>query len=109
MSLAEIVIVLVVALLCLKPEDISFLIKQVRQVMQLLNNVKNEVFGMLDSEDNNDHHIGEDNIELMNYYLERIVQIDGEYNGEYNINALKSHYNKISQEALNALKEEESV
>ncbi len=104
MSLSELLVIVIVAILLLKPEDLPKIFAKLKQVRQFISNTKWEILTHVDNNLEDAKELAEE-AEEMNYYLEKIVKIEGDYTGEYSITSLKNYYTKLVKKEL--LSEEE--
>jgi Sec-independent protein translocase protein TatA len=106
MSLFEILVILIVALLVVKPEDMPKIISKLKELREFVTKTKKEIFSHLDPDidtkffkDNSEDLNSQ--MEQMNYFLEKIGDLDSEYSGEYSLSAVKEHYRKIMNKKIN--------
>jgi len=93
MSLSEILVILIITLLILKPKDIPIIIKTTQQLIGYLRNLTAEFSSHLhNSQDNNC-----DTQDEIKFYLQKIIDINGTYEGDYSIKHLKSKYHELIQ------------
>ena len=95
MSLGEILVVLLVALLVIKPEDIPAILRKIQQLHISFNNMKKEAYSYFAKEISIDGKPIKDDLEELNFYLEKIISIEGEYKGEYELGELKKKYHEL--------------
>jgi len=81
MSLTQTLIVLFTGLLVMKPNDIPMIIKQIKKIKSYLTN-NNQL--------DNLSEIGQ-----LNFYIQRIISIEGYYDGNYDLVTVKEQYNKL--------------
>lgn len=102
MSLFELLLILIVCLLVIKPEDLPKILAKIREIKSFITNTKQEIMSHidLDLETTNpakalhSQH-NENEMEQMNFYLEKIANLDSEYEGEYSLPLVKEHYRKL--------------
>jgi Sec-independent protein translocase protein TatA len=90
MSFFEMIIVLILGVVILKPEDLKSIAKFIKNFIHYFQNFKNEMISTITEED--DHREIDKNI---NFYLEKIITMSGKYKGEYEIGAVKAYYHKL--------------
>lgn len=91
MSLAELTLVAILALVILKPADLKSIAKFMRDTASYFGKLKDEIFDLLD-----DRKVqSQDEQEQINHYLGKIIQISGKYEGEYDLQTVKAHYHKL--------------
>ncbi len=99
MSLFEILLILAVALLVMKPEDIPKIAKTLMNIKKYLDIAKKEVMSYIDLEQEGSEksHINpsENQIEQMNFYLQKIADLGDDYEGAYELDPIKKHYRKL--------------
>lgn len=98
MSLFEILLILAVALLVMKPEDIPKIAKTLMNFKRYMDNAKKEIMSYVDLEQESaTSHIKplENQIEQMNFYLQKIADLGDDYEGIYDLDAIKKHYRKL--------------
>lgn len=104
MSLFEILLILAVALLVMKPEDIPKIAKTLMNFKKYIDNAKKEIFSYIDLEQENPEksHINssENQIEQMNFYLQKIADLGDDYEGTYELDPIKKHYRKLVNSTL---------
>ena len=98
MSLGEIAIIIVVAILVCKPEDIKFMIKAFYKLKAYLQDIKQEIISPIQEEvekiKSTDLNTKKD-LEEMNLYLEKITALNESYNGDYDLASIKKYYYKL--------------
>ena len=105
MSLFEILVILVVSLLVVKPEDIPQIISKLKELRAFITNTKKEIFSHFDPDINSKNNKNssknlENQMEQMNFYLEKIGDLDSEYKGEYSLESVKEHYRKLMNKKI---------
>lgn len=107
MSFFEILVVLIVSLLVIKPEDIPQIIKKAKEFRAFITDTKKEIFAHFDPEMNikANQNATKDldmQMEQMNFYLEKISDLGAEYKGEYSLELVKEHYRKLMNQKISA-------
>lgn len=96
LSLSEIVIILIVIVLVTKPTDVPIIIKNIKFLFTYLTALKHDFFNFIDTkvldEEDKKHQV--DNLDNINFYINKIIEIEGKYDGEYNLAAVKAYYHK---------------
>ncbi len=102
MSLGEILVVAVIALLVTKPEDIPVIIQHIRQLREAFSNITNKAFISLSQrlETTALEKILPENTDEINFYLQKIIAIQGQYQGEYTLERIKAKYHELIDEAI---------
>ncbi|MBN8512102.1 MAG: DUF2672 domain-containing protein [Rickettsiales bacterium] len=99
MSLFEILLILAIALLVMKPEDIPKIAKTLMNIKRYIDNTKKEIISYIDLEPKDSTkssvNTAENEVEQMNFYLQKIADLDDDYEGVYDLDAIKKHYRKL--------------
>ena len=100
MSLFELIVILIVGFLVMKPEDIPKIMAKIREIKSFITNTKQEIISHLDLDNAKlpKKSISieiEDEMEQMNFYLTKIANLESEYEGEYSLPLIKDHYRKL--------------
>ena len=101
MSLGEMLVVMLVALLVMKPEDIPTIIKKFRALRMYFSNIKNQTLSYIKKELEFDDDLLKDDFEELNFYLQKIINIEGHYDGDYSVPKLKAKYNELIKSKIN--------
>lgn len=109
MSLFELLLIVIISLLVMKPEDIPKILAKIRQIKSFITNTKKEILSHLDVDNNKLSKKSlsadlEDEMEQMNFYLQKIANLDSEYDGEYSLPLIKDHYRKLVKDKMNDAK-----
>jgi len=104
MSLFELLVVFVVAFLVLKPEDVPHIAKKIKEFYNFFTTTKAEITSYLDLSQKSSIKVDED-IDRINFYLEKIANLGGKYEGEYSLTKIRDYYQKW-QRQVNANKED---
>lgn len=86
MSITEILLILLVALLVLKPEDIPAILKNIRYIRRYFSRLHRDIMEQFEEPDD---------VNEVNKYLEKIVELEGKYEGEYSLSVIKPYYYKL--------------
>ena len=105
MSLFEILVILVVSLLVLKPKDVPQIISKLKELRAFVTTTKKEFLSHFDLDVNQDASKNslinlDDQMEQMNFYLEKIGDLNSEYKGEYSLESVKEHYRKLMNQKI---------
>lgn len=97
MGISEIIVILLVAVLLAKPDDIPNLAKKIKQTRKYFNNLKSDIISHFDLEEEKfeDH-------DKINYYLEKIASHGETYDGEYDLEQVKKHFNSIISKKISS-------
>ena len=104
MSFFELLIIAVVGILLLKPEDLPGIARQVKELRVLITKVKTEFLKQFELEPQSAPNIEE--VEKINFYLKEISQLAGSYEGEYSLKAIKEHYQQLVRQQIAREREE---
>lgn len=102
MSLPELIVVLIVGFLVAKPEDFPKILSKFREIHAFITNTKKEIMSHLDPISELEKSLQSDissnldeEMDQMNFYLEKIANLGVEYEGEYSLSSIKEHYHKF--------------
>lgn len=95
MSIGELLIILIVIVLVIKPEDIPILLQKLHSLLGYITKLKQEIFGNFYQEFEILHYEREQNTEELDFYLKKIISIEGQYTGQHTVKALKNHYYQL--------------
>lgn len=84
LSLSEIFMAIILMILFLKPEDFKKILGNIQSLRKYWGNFNKEL----------KQDFVEDDIEIMNFYLSKMISQGIEYNGTYNVEEIKSYYYK---------------
>lgn len=94
-SIGEIIIVAIIALLVVKPDDIPVLLRSVFNIRDKFSSLVHNVKGSVDSALASVHdEISGDEFEEVNIYLKKIMQSGKEYKGDYTLSSVKAFYHR---------------
>lgn len=88
MSISEILVVLLVALFVIKPEDIPAIAKYFKKMMRYFHKIRSDIMSAIDDDD-------EEDVTEINKYLSKIAAIGAKYEGNYNLKEIKAFYHKV--------------
>lgn len=100
MSIIEILLILLVAVLVLKPEDIPLILKFIKSIRGYFVGIQRDIMKQFEEPEN---------VEEMNRYLGKIIELDGKYDGKYDLHTIKSYYHKLLKLHAHADKEPTDV
>ncbi len=95
MSLGETLVVILVAMIVMKPEDIPTIIKKIQEFKLYYSAIKNQLLTYVTKDLKINSGILVDNPEQLNFYLEKIINIQGYYDGNYSLEELRARYNEL--------------
>ncbi|MGV2433058.1 MAG UNVERIFIED_CONTAM: DUF2672 domain-containing protein [Rickettsiaceae bacterium] len=87
MSLSEVFLILIVAMLVLKPSDWKIFARSVKGFISYISKLKKEIIGSFEDSSNDEEQI--------NNYLAKIISLSGKYEGEYDLPSVKAYYHRI--------------
>jgi Sec-independent protein translocase protein TatA len=97
MSISELLVIFVVAFLVLKPEDLPQIAKKLKDFYSFFTRTKTEIMSCFDL---NHQDTVVDDLDQMNFYLEKIANLGRDYEGEYSLNNVKDYYQKIIKDSI---------
>jgi len=109
MSLGEILVVMLIALMVTKPEDIPVIVKKIQQFKLYCLAIKKQLLLSINEGLNTDIDVIEHNTEQLNFYLQKIINIQGYYNGNYSISELKENYDRLIKKQIIESKEKQGL
>ncbi|MCZ6901695.1 MAG: DUF2672 domain-containing protein [Rickettsia endosymbiont of Ixodes persulcatus] len=83
MSLTQILLILFVGILVTKPSDIFIIIKEFKKIKAYLINIKSSIIKNIDEPLET---------EQLNFYLKKIINLEGYYHGDYDLMTIKEKY-----------------
>ena len=95
MSFGELCVVAVVAIVIMKPEDLPVIISKFKYAKKYFENLKGEIIGFFDKELQIDNKDLENNVDEINQYIKKIINIGGTYEGDYSLQDIKDKYNQL--------------
>ncbi|AVP88135.1 hypothetical protein phytr_12100 [Candidatus Phycorickettsia trachydisci] len=100
MSFSEVIVAFIIGVLVLKPEDLKSLIRNFYQLKRYLTDLGNQIFIPLQEElEDLEEKMLEDSDEI-NFYLEKIANLNQKYEGDYSLEKIKQHYYDILKNSL---------
>ena len=95
MSIGEMLVILIVAILVMKPEDIPLLLKKTRQLKLYILQLRKDLKDHLDDNIINDQELLKSDITEINLYLQKISDMGRHYIGDYSLDDIKTKYQSI--------------
>ena len=92
LSFSEILVILVICILVLKPEDIPIIAKKFIEFKNYIFGIKKELIAKVHQDVYTEI---EDNAQEINRYLEKIIELEGKYDGDYALSSVKKKYIKL--------------
>ena len=99
MSLFELLVICIVAFLVIKPEDLPQIVKKIKDFYNFFTKTKTEIISYFDLDQKSDI-VADDDIDQINFYLEKIANLGGGYEGEYSVSKVRDHYQKLVKESI---------
>lgn len=103
MGISEIIVIILVAIILVKPEDIPKLAKKLKQARSYFTDIKSEIISQIDLGE--DQKFAEQDQDKINYYLEKIASYGETYDGEYDLNQIKKRYDAIVSKKIDNSKD----
>jgi Sec-independent protein translocase protein TatA len=98
MSLSELLVIIIVGVLLLRPEDFPEILRQLRKFQSFISSIKKEIFSHVNLEQ--EPIISKKNIDEVNFYLQKISNLQGGYEGEYSLEEIKKHYQYLIKQQI---------
>ncbi len=95
MSLFELLVVFIVGLFLIKPEDFPEIFKKIKSTRKYFAKIKLDFLAYFDEELAKDTKIIHDDFKQINFYLERIANLGASYEGEYSLDKIRDYYKKL--------------
>jgi Sec-independent protein translocase protein TatA len=100
MSLGEIIVIAVIAILICKPEDITLIIKEFYKLKNYFSEIKQEVtkpfIDTIEKIKLEDENLNQnETVDEINMYLQKITSLNESYQGEYSLKAIKQYYYQL--------------
>ena len=99
MSISELLVVVIICVLVLKPEDMFNILRKLKELKNQWYDTKQSIISQIESlGDTQDKplHINDEDMERMNFYLAKITALGQEYQGRYSLEEVRDYYRKIS-------------
>lgn len=98
MSFSEILVILIVSVFCIKPQDLKEILDYIRQFRRFIKTNQQKINSYLELDEGQRGSIISDlGLNEMNIYLAKILSLGYEYSGEYNIDEIKKYYESIKK------------
>jgi Sec-independent protein translocase protein TatA len=95
MSFSEVLVVFIIGVLVLSPEDLKALIKNFYQLKKYLTDLRDQIFAPLQAELDKLEESTCQDVDEINFYLEKIANLNQKYEGDYSLEKIKKHYYDI--------------
>lgn len=106
MSFGELCVVSIVAIIIMKPEDLPAIIKKFKYVRKYIARLKIEVINYFDKELQIEHkELGQD-VDEINSYIKKIINLGSNYEGDYSLPDVKDKYKRLVIEKVNQEKDQ---
>jgi Sec-independent protein translocase protein TatA len=110
MSFSELLVIVIVGVLLLKPEDLPKILRKLKELQSFINNTRREIFSHINLEESsNKAQELKENISEVNFYLEKISGLGGEYQGEYSLDEIKKHYHSLVKKQIASDREKDKI
>ncbi|ABV73010.1 putative ABC transporter ATP-binding component [Rickettsia canadensis str. McKiel] len=83
MSLTQILLILFIGILVTNPSDIFIIIKEFKKIKAYLINIKTSIIKNVNEQLET---------EQLNFYLKKIINLEGYYHGDYDLTTIKEKY-----------------
>lgn len=100
MSLFELLLIVFVAVLLIKPDDIPVLSKNIAKIYSIFKEQKDRMLSHIFVEIAEEDKNIEANKDQINYFLDRIAYLGDNYSGDYDLEKIKSHYKKLIEQEI---------
>ena len=100
MSISEILVICLIAIFVLKPEDIPRIAQALSALKSYFDKIKNDLLAHFDTDA---LHNSKLDTEAVNFYLEKIANMGHKYEGGYSLEEVKNKYFEILQNKMNDL------
>ena len=110
MSIFEILVILIVSMLIIKPEDVNCLISSINKTRIFITDIHNRVLHYLNQEETRQNYyqssenLTDDKIEQINFYLRKIGELNDQYTGVYSLEKVKEHYHSLVNQLIQSKK-----
>lgn len=106
MGMLELLVIFVVTIILVKPEDIPKIAQKIKQVRAYFTKGKADILSYLDIDavGSGQEKLTLEDQDKINYYLEKIASHGESYNGEYDLEKIKDYFNSIVSNKLKDLK-----
>jgi Sec-independent protein translocase protein TatA len=109
MSLGELLVIGVICILVIKPEDLPVIFKKIARIRRSFKDAMSNFTTDIMDRNLIDSNISlPDDIERINFYLQKITDLGGNYDGEYSLEQIKAKYHALIQEQIPLAKESEA-
>ncbi|MDX2050497.1 MAG: DUF2672 domain-containing protein [Rickettsiaceae bacterium] len=98
MGLGEIAIIILLAVLVFEPSDykrvVKFLVNLTKRIDTTKKDIELEIEKIISSNDEM-HDLSSLDAEEINFYLNKIISLDHNYKGEYNLKKIRAYYHSL--------------
>lgn len=106
MSFGELCVVAIVAIIIMKPEDLPIIIKKIKYARKYIAHLKIEIINYFDKELRIDHKELEQDVDEINSYIKKIINLGSDYKGDYSLEDVKDKYKRLVTEKINQEKDQ---
>jgi Sec-independent protein translocase protein TatA len=104
MSIFELLVIVLVCFLVIKPEDIPIILAKIKKIKAFIFETKQEIMSHIDPESStskkSDNVDFEQETDQMNFYLGKIANLGFEYEGQYTLESIKKYYQLIIKQKM---------
>lgn len=97
MSISELLLVALVFVFLIRKQDLKLIISKAKEMQAMYYNFKADLFSKI----TNDNAQFNNDLEEINFYLSKIVNLGSEYQGDYSLSGVKNHYHNLIKEKIN--------
>jgi len=100
MSLSEVLVVIIIAILVCDIKDLKFIIKEFYKLKKCFLEIRQEVLEPFEQElvslqSHADELIDQDSLSEINFYLQKITALNQSYSGQYSLKEIKKYYHQL--------------
>ena len=98
MSFNEILVIVLICVFVCKPQDIKLIIKSALKLKNQFLGLKEDVVAPIRQElekIQQENLLDQDTVNEINLYIEKITQLNQNYDGEYSLSAVKKYYHQL--------------
>lgn len=101
MSLSELLVILIICIFVIKPEDIPVIVAKLKELKLLITNIKHQILSQFEQVVNPlEQEDLKAETEQINFYLQRITDLGAIYKGDYSLIAVKKRYRQLIDQKI---------